>query len=846
MRTGRSRRMACVVCIGWLLLPPAVPAGAPDKLAKLVTAGKAALEDGQYELARRQFERYLDDVDAGVAVEEAREAAVLLLETLHEQADHAGILKYLRPKHKRLRKVEDRGAFSFWLALALHETKRDGEALAVLEAGEEGEEADEQYAGRSERLRAWCYLGTGQTDEALAAFARFESSFGRSAEGPANLLDWAKTLGRVGRKDQAHDVLTKLSGLSADLPPVREGMLWRGRLLLEDERWNDAAEVLSALATNANATADQRADALISAATAYRALDRAGDATNALARGIELAAADDLVRRGAYDLGLLLLDLGETAQAMARLRGIISASPGDPRAEGAQLRLAESLMDKGMHETAFAEFQHYLETFTNRLGLARAQRGKGWALSGLGRYAEAASTFSKAASLFTEPLPRQECLFKVADSYFADGQFGAAGKEYAGVAAAFPDGDLAPRALLRQGESLARTGDAGGAEALFLRVAEDFAGSAVAERALLQVAELKAGMGRWLEAIEGFDRVMNVNSNGSLVAHALHGRGMVSYNLFRFKAALDDFVRVVEKYPGSVVVEQADYMRGMCHYWLRQGDDALRVWEKFLARYPDSEWVPEVLYWTGKLKYKQRAFKEAEESFLTLVNEHPGSRQADDALLRAGMAAAKRKEYVRSVELLTRLVKEYPNTSRMAEVRFAQGEALTELGKHPEAILAFNEIITRHGDCGFVDQAWGRKGNCQFVLGGLEPGRYEEAVESYRVVTRSPTAGADLKLQAEYRIGRCLEKLGRENEAFEQYYLKVVLKYMQEREDGVWHNEASQVWFTRAAFDAADLMAAQNKRQTEIGILKRVVEAGVPAKEEARARIMKLQPGAEY
>jgi len=320
---------------------------------------------------------------------------------------------------------------------------------------------------------------------------------------------------------------------------------------------------------------------------------------------------------------------------------------------------------------------------------------------------------------------------------------------------------------------------------------------------------------------------------------------MVRYNLFRFKVALDDFVRVVDEYPRSAVAEQAHYMRGMCYYWLKKDDNALRVWGQFLARYPNSEWIPEVLYWTGKLEYKQRAFEEAERSFLALADEHPDSRLADDALLRAGMAAAKRKEYVRSVELLTRLVKEYPDTARMAEVRFAQGEALTELGKHPEAILAFNEVITRHGDCGFVDQAWGRKGNCQFVLGGLEPGRYEEAVESYRVVVRSPTASPDLKLQADYRIGRCLEKLGRENEAFEQYYLKVVLRYLQDREDGVWHSESSQVWFTRAAFDSADLMAAQKKRRTEIGILERVIDAGVPAKEEARARIEKLQSGSE-
>ncbi|NQT94701.1 MAG: tetratricopeptide repeat protein [Lentisphaerae bacterium] len=844
MSRRRSRGLVCIACVGAMLFPFVRPTRAADELHALATTGKAALEDAQYDLAQRQFERYLDLADPDVAPVETRTIALLLLEALYEQGDYQGIVKRLRPRHKRFRKIVDRGAFTFWHALALYETGRFDESLLLLDAMEE-DEPEAEYAARAERLRAWCYLEGKRVDDALAAFARFEDSFGASPEGPANLLDWGRTLVAAGRRPRAHDVFTKLTGLSPDLPPVREGMLWRGRLLLEDERWADAVEVLSSLATNENATTDRRAESFISAAAAYRAMDRVADATNALTLGIEMAATPDLVRRGVYDLGLLLLDLGDTEQALARLRGIISASPGDPRAEGAQLRLAESLLDDGVHETAFDEFQHYIETFTNKPGLARAHRGKGWSLSGLDRHAEAASAFSKAAALFEAPSRKQECLFKVADSYFLNGQFDLAAKQYARIAEAYPEGELAPRALLRQGESLAQTGDAAGAEALFLGLAEEFPDSTVGERALLQVAELKAGMGRWLEAIEGFDRIMNVTSNGLPVAHALHGRGMARYNLYRFTAALDDFARVVGEHPRSAVAEQAHYMRGMCHYWLKKGEKAALVWEEFLGRYPDSEWVPEVLYWTGKLEYNRQAFKDAEESFLELVDEYPQSRLADDALLRAGMAAAKRKEYVRSVELLTRLVKEYPDTARIAQVRFAQGEALTELGKHPEAILAFNEIITRHGDSGFVDQAWGRKGNCQFVLGATNAGRYEEAAESYRVVTRSPTASADLKLQAEYRIGRCLEKLGLTSEAFEQYYLKVVLKYLQDRAEGDWHSEASKVWFTRAAFHAADLMGAQNKRKKEIEILERIIEAGVPAKDEARTRIESIRTRAE-
>jgi pyruvate dehydrogenase E2 component (dihydrolipoamide acetyltransferase) len=49
---------------------------------------------------------------------------------------------------------------------------------------------------------------------------------------------------------------------------------------------------------------------------------------------------------------------------------------------------------------ALREFQNYLETFTDENGLAEAYDGKGWALLKLGRNAEAALSFTRAAERF--------------------------------------------------------------------------------------------------------------------------------------------------------------------------------------------------------------------------------------------------------------------------------------------------------------------------------------------------------------------------------------------------------------------------------------------------------------
>ena len=75
---------------------------------------------------------------------------------------------------------------------------------------------------------------------------------------------------------------------------------------------------------------------------------------------------------------------------------------------------------------------------------------------------------------------------------------------------------------------------------------------------------------------------------------------------------------------------------------------------------------------------------------------------------------------------------------------------------------------------------------------------------TYRLILESASAPPGLRRQAEYKAGRCQEKLGRTAEAVE-YYMGVVYGWLDERESG---RELDATWFTRAAFGAAALKEA--------------------------------------
>ena len=100
-----------------------------------------------------------------------------------------------------------------------------------------------------------------------------------------------------------------------------------------------------------------------------------------------------------------------------------------------------------------------------------------------------------------------------------------------------------------------------------------------------------------------------------------------------------------------------------------------------------------------------------------------------------------------------------------------------------------------------------------------------------------PSAPMSLKLQAEYKIGRCLEKTNILDKAFSRY-MNVVYTFINEN---IEHSPYSVMWFTRSAFGAAVLKEKERAWIDAARVYERVVEAGVPAQDEALKRIERIK-----
>jgi TolA-binding protein len=466
-----------------------------------------------------------------------------------------------------------------------------------------------------------------------------------------------------------------------------------------------------------------------------------------------------------------------------------------------------------------------------------ALAGRARSLFQIRRFGEAANLYQKLHDTTTNELRKVEYLYRAADAIAADGRFKQAAQLYRSVNQLYGAHALAPRALFQSANALERDGDLAAAEGAFRQTVERYAGAPLAEQAALRLAALLSARTAVEAAVETYGAVLAVTTNLAVRSEALIGRGIANFRAYRFEAALQDFTN-------AAAIPDA---RGEAHYWqvmslfgLKRDDESYRAGESFLDKFPEAPRLPDLILWLAKYDFNHGRFEKARKRFLLYVERWPEGPWSDFALLWAGRAAFRLDDLAQTVELMGRLWKTYPSSQRLAEARFVQADALCELRRFDEAVLLFSEVITRYPESDWGTPAWGRKGDSYLLMGGDDPKRFQEAMDAYREMLGRRDVTPSMALQAEYKIGRCLEKLTRTNEAIEHYYARVVVPFLDDRAKGRIDDE-SAVWFTLAAFNAADLLIQTDKTAAAARVLRHVADTDLPGQAEARQRLERLE-----
>lgn len=800
-------------------------------------AARSAVQDGFHGVAEDSLRRWLKDrTDAGM---ETRDGVNLYLRSLEGQGKVGEIRRFLRESHLSSG-LKDSGVWEYWTSYCDYSEGLYGNVTNTL-GGFAARHGAGDLAANALRLSGWSYLALGLTNKAVECFQQFDDEFRGSPGAADNIVQLGRLVLDSDDSDAAVALLERFGKTEPDSLHNCRGMRLYGEALNRAGRYEESKAVLQKIAANEQVVSDIRADAFFGAAEAAAGLKDLPGAAGFCRAGLKIAQDAGLKLRGSIMLGNAALEAGMVEEGVAILKSQIVAMTNLSEAAALQFRIASVLLENSKNDQALGEFQSYLETFTNTAGVADAYYGKGMALSGLKRFAESAGAFSKAYDLSAVKDQKEESLFKMGEAYSSNGQFKLALETFDLFMREYPGSELKMKAYFQMAEALASAGRDDEAEARFAEIIAGCAGNALAAESRLQTAKIRAARKDLPAAFRELESVMKEFAGSDYALRALQLRSRLHFAAGDYESALNDIGRILDTGRAGPDAEDAIYEKGLCLFRLGRSGDAAGTFAAMLEKYPQSRWVPDVLFWQGEQAFNAGNFEQAETVFLGFANSYSGSINAPDALLRAGMSASGRKEYVRAIECFNRLAKEYPSSVRIPDARFAQANALCELGRFSEAVLPLDEVINKYPDSTLVMHAWTRKGDCNFVMGSEDPKRYEEAIQCYRVAASSSRSGTALVLQSEFKAGRSLQKLGRENEALDRYYSRVMVPFLEQKTRGEQHSESSRIWFTRASFAAADILEAQKEWKRAAMVLDRLAETGIPASREAGARAKKLR-----
>ncbi|MFH1478038.1 MAG: tetratricopeptide repeat protein [Verrucomicrobiota bacterium] len=817
---------ALLITISLLSAVPAVTAA-----SDLLTDSRAALEDELFDVAFAKLTNYLQKASTPA---ERCDGILLLSQALYGQKRYQDMLQLLEQNRKLADGSPQADAFEFWMAMANFEKERWAQVVITCRLLDQQYPLS-QYRARALRLQAWSLVKQGETNAAVACFARFAELYENTPEGPANRLDWAETLINAGRINAARKVLEQMPSTNPDTRVGQEHLSMLGRIYLNERDWNKARIAYTPLANLRIVPDKYRAMAFLALAEIAMAQTNLVEALSLLDQGIEQLS--DPTLKGICNLrkGKLLLKMDKPDEGIALVRGFVAAQSTNALAGEVQLELAQTLLDKGLSDKALRDFQNYLETFSDPAGIAYAQRGKGLALFNLGRFNEAALAFDKACTGEPNPLEKARNRLRVGNAHMAAGQHKLAIESYAQVQTQWPETPPADQAEFQIAECWSRLDEPAHAKTLFWDLADKDPDGELTPAALLRIADIEVLQGRPETARSLYTDISRAYPS-PVRARALHGLGLIEYGANRFGTALDYFEQAHSACPTNDTADRAMYLCAWCRLRLGQDELAVTAFQTFVKHHPDSVWAPDALFWLSEYEYNHGRYGPAETGFLTVARQYPRGTIADAALFWAGRAALKQNEFRRANNHFALLIKEYPASPKRPEARYYQAAALRELGEFTAAILIFDDLIKQFPNHELNETAWFGKGDCQFTLGAEDPKRYDEALATYQTILDRPGVTIKARLQAEYKIGRCLEKSGRTPDAFEHYMNGVYLYYKTAD-----HLPEESVWFTRAAFQAAALKEAEKSWRKAAAIYQRIVDADVPSSAEAQKRIHRLR-----
>jgi TolA-binding protein len=285
-------------------------------------------------------------------------------------------------------------------------------------------------------------------------------------------------------------------------------------------------------------------------------------------------------------------------------------------------------------------------------------------------------------------------------------------------------------------------------------------------------------------------------------------------------------------------------LRAQAHFTLaRDSADASheatahKVSDKLRADFPNSDAAIYSYIVEADYDAEKDRIGDAQRLLVKLADDFPNSDYAPLALYRAALLDERRGEDRGANNRLEQLVTRYPSSHLFFIARLQQGDVLRKLNEFPQAELLYKSIIDAFPEDPNVQIAKMALAACHSAQVTVDPSHADRAREIYESVLAWPTAPADLRVEAGFKLGDNLERRGNLLAAEQVWWRDVVGAFLLKPEKAAELGATGRFWMSRTLLWVGDLRAKQSKFDEAKRAWQLILEMKLPGEGRAKLKL---------
>lgn len=494
----------------------------------------------------------------------------------------------------------------------------------------------------------------------------------------------------------------------------------------------------------------------------------------------------------------------------------------------AYLNKADIFYEMGRLNDSIYVYQHILDNFKdseNADTINRAHYGLAWCHLKNGKFKKAIEEFESTLEYTDNPVVKSSSQIQIADAYQETGKYEEALDIYSKIIKEQPNTIYADYIQFQIGMIFLKRKELEKSFLALNNLKNNFPSSRLIPQVQYYLAVGYFSQDNYAQAKSLLQDLIKKFPQNDLIPKVHYLYGKCFFNEGDYQQALTIFKKIAGKYKGREIEELAYIDMGNAFLNLSLFDNAKKTWKDYLKRYPQSQNSGLVLLYLGGLYEKEKKYIEAEKYYKMILVKHKKTLFTQEALLSLGHLYWNKGDLTKAQKYFEQLVKKDSLLAGKGKLYLAK--VLAQQGKNQKALRLYNQLSDLESvvsKLALADKA--------FLLKEMKD--YKEAIKGFKKAIAAGMDAAGLR----FSLGLCLEKIGQDDEAVEEF-LKVIYMFSQQNKESL--ADKSKNYEMKSYFRIARIYEKKGNIEAAKKTYENIINLGVKEAKIATARLAELE-----